>query len=1577
MTHDDDHDASRERPAMPRDPDPDEIGAAVVHAGQGATAAVQVRDLAALNTDVWAPSEPSVPRPAPPDRIAPQVGSTVKHYELLRQLGQGAMGTVYLARDTTLGRLVAIKVLRSHTGPGAERFLIEAQATARCRHENIVVIHEVDDIHGYPYMVLEYLEGRTLREWMAQRDRSATPEPPGEATLSPRLVPPSLAVELMLPVVRALSCAHQLDIVHRDLKPENIFLTSAGRVVVLDFGIAKRLDARELSAIHASARPPEAGSELTQEGALLGTLPYMSPEQLRSEDIDARSDLWTVGIILYELVTGAHPRSRRSIFAVLEGGASDEPMPSLRDRRPDVGALGAIVDRCLHEPRDGRYRSAGELLADLEAFVPGRRATALGEGESPFAGLSAFQEADAGKFFGRDREVAELVTRIRDRPLMAVVGSSGVGKSSFVRAGVVPALKRFGEPWETLVIRPGRKPIEALASTIQPMIAGAVHLDDDLEAQRTVVETLRREPGYLGHVLRLHTRRDHRRLLLFVDQFEELYTQVADPAERAAFTACLSAVGDDATSPLRVVLSIRSDFFDRVAEDRRFVGELTKGLFFLGPPSREGLRDAITNPAEMAGFTFERPAIVEDMLDHLETTPGALPLLQFAAAKLWERRDKARRLLTLQSYTAMGGVTGALAHHADDTVDAMPAPERQLVRDAFRHLVTFEGTRAVLEREELHQLLGAGADTERLIERLIEARLLISSDNDRGTGVIEIVHEALIREWPRLAEWRREDVEGKRLHEQLRSAARQWHDRGRPRGLLWRGDALREYQRWRRRHPESLTPLEAAFGAASAADAARSRRIRQVIAACAVVTTAVFVVALWRANLAANGAKHEAEGLLRDSYLEQGRLRVLEGDKLGALAPLATAYRMGATGPGPRLLLEEAARPTRARLFTLEDHTDKLWDVAYSPDDKWLATASSDHTARLWDAATGALRTIVHHADRVNTIAFSADSRLLASGGSDRTVHVWDVIAGRELAALPVDPGTRRVAFSPDGTLLLTAPGQGMVKLWRIPSGTPVATLTESHGIMGATFCDDGSCIVTWDRSTLDIWDAATFARRTSYRRDGQLLGAAISRTGALIAIGTVSGDLVLLRADGTQIARRAAHDEPIFDIAISPDEALVATGSNDHTVRLWSAAGEPRGVLAGHRANITRVRFTPAGDRLVTASADNTARLWSTSGMLLGELIGHTNLILATAIRSDGGRLATASWDHTVRVWDLARAEELRPISVARDAFPPAIAFDLDGGRLAIARADGTLSVADVRTGAVACTASGAAAIERLVWTGGQIAAVPSSGLTLEIWDARRCTREPALPHPAPITAMSTRAGPRLVTAAGGVVRVWRAGHLDTSFTGYPGFVASVGVDDDDDDNDVYVITDEPATIVVDAIGGSTPRRTFRAGTKPITDVHFDHALGRVVAASYDQSLYIWDAATGALVHKLEATGPLEAVRTSPDGSIMIGVGGISPTIWDRATGARRDQLDGHSAPVTAGEFLSDQLFVSIALNHVALVWDVAAARPLMTFHDADAMAFSHDRRSVAFVGATGVRVWSPRVPPPDLEVLRTLHVP
>ncbi|HTJ41917.1 MAG TPA: protein kinase [Kofleriaceae bacterium] len=748
----------------------------------------------------------------------PRPGMRINQYEVIRELGAGGMGTVYLARDTKLGRKVAVKFLQTNHPELTQRFIVEARATARCQHENIVVIYEVGEHLGSPYMVLEYLKGQPLTKYLEGGQK----------------LPYTRAIDIMTSVMKALAVAHEQGIVHRDLKPDNIFITEGGTVKVLDFGIAKVVqgDGPLLPADRASSGaislPPAAefanektggDTNLTRSGTIVGTLKYMSPEQWGiGIEVDHRTDIWASGILLYRMIAGRHPLYPLDGNQLVVVAMLDRAMPSLREASPDCPReLIDIVDRCLRKKKEERWDSATSLLRAIEPFQPGRftGGMQLQQDQSPYAGLSSFQEADANRFFGRNREIAAMVTRIRDRPIMGIVGASGVGKSSFVRAGVVPALKRGGESWESLIVRPGRQPMAALAALLQPILGTSNTVNDDLQAQQKLAERLVREPGHLGAVLRSRARRENTKILLFVDQFEELYTLVPDPAERIAFTQCLAGTADDATAPLRVVCSLRSDFLDRASEDPQFMGELQQGLFFMMPPNRDGLRDALVQPAELAGYQFEMPAIVEDMLDHLETTPGALPLLQFAASKLWETRDSARRLLTHHSYAQMGGIAGALASHADSVINDMPPPQQALVRSIFLRCITPERTRAIVPIEDLRELSREVGEVQRVVDQLVAARLLVvqatSEKSGADSSTVEIVHESLIHSWPTLRKWLDENQDDAALLDQLRTASRQWQAKGKDPGLLWRGDAADEARRWFKRYRGPLTDIQRGF----------------------------------------------------------------------------------------------------------------------------------------------------------------------------------------------------------------------------------------------------------------------------------------------------------------------------------------------------------------------------------------------------------------------------------------------------------------------------------------------------------------------------------------------------------------------------------------------------------------------------------------------------------------------------------------------------------------------------------------------------------------------------------------------
>ncbi len=794
------------------------------------------------------------------DTGMPKPGDCIDHYEIIRELGRGGMGVVYLARDLKLARRVAIKFIHRRHGEYAKRLMAEAQTTARCQHEHIVVIHDIGQHDGHPYMVLEYLPGRTLRIQCA-----------GGVQL------PERALELVIPVVRALERAHAHGIIHRDLKPNNILVDEAGMVKVLDFGIAKVFAANAadhsgpLASLALSAdAPPSSQASLampsqTRTGAMVGTLPYMSPEQIgNSADVDERTDIWAVGMILYELLLGRHPLDPLSAEQIESMTDLDAAIPSAAERLPHIGTLGPIIDRCLKKRRDERTPTASALLTELEDCIAHRGSKRLVPTRQPFPGLAAFQTADADRFYGRSHDVANLVAHIRNQPLLTMVGQSGAGKSSLVRAGVIPALERAGEGWHTLIIRPGRDPLAALVAVLDELqeqgelVTRTMQLkpEDSVEGESrhqpadsssphstrdARIEHLRREPGWFGSQLRAWARHNRLRLLVFVDQFEEIYTLADAGGDAAACLKCLDGVADDASSPLRVILSIRSDFLDRLMEAGHVMGALSHSLVFINPMTRAGLREALNKPVQAAGYEFEESALIDDMLDELaaDGTSGVLPLLQFAASKLWDSRDQERRLLTRAGYEAFGGVAGALAAHGNAVLTRMSPAKLDIVRSIFERLVTPERTRAVVTVAELRQLSGSTAIIDEIISYLAKARLLTierhlpnqesragtesgaktrhesyggpAQPGDAGDSTVELIHESLIDGWPLLRSWLEESREDAAILDRLRIAAGQWDAGDRREGLLWRGKAADEVEHWQTRYHNPLPERERAF----------------------------------------------------------------------------------------------------------------------------------------------------------------------------------------------------------------------------------------------------------------------------------------------------------------------------------------------------------------------------------------------------------------------------------------------------------------------------------------------------------------------------------------------------------------------------------------------------------------------------------------------------------------------------------------------------------------------------------------------------------------------------------------------
>ncbi|MFN0245634.1 MAG: protein kinase domain-containing protein [Kofleriaceae bacterium] len=818
-------------------------------------------------------------------------GTLVDHYEIIRPIGAGGMGQVFLARDVKLGRLVALKVLFPTNREVATRMLIEARATAKCTHENIVVIHDMNEHQGMPYLVLEYMEGAPLRMFT------------GEERL-----PLIRVVEVMVAVSRALEHAHAAGIIHRDLKPDNVFLTSSGVVKVLDFGIAKLNGAPSIDGLYAVPTPAsddETHITISGDGPV-GTRMFMSPEQWASVDVDGRTDVWAAGVMLFQLLSGEYPFQNLEAAALMFAVMSPvEPVRSITTVVPNLHAgLAQIIDQCLRKDREERL-TAGELRRALESLLPSRASQS--DGRCPYPGLEAFQESDAERFFGRADQVARVCGRLRTEPFLAIVGPSGVGKSSFIRAGVVPTLKTEAR-WESIVLRPGRQPLLALATAIAPPNA-------DREYLRSIVTRLYEEPGFLGAVLRRRANDNERKVLLFVDQFEELYTLCPDPNMRRSFVTSLHAAADDASSPVRVIISLRSDFLDRPAEDPAFMATLTDGIHYLLPLGREGLWHALVRPAEQVNHVFESHALVGQMLDEMASSSNALPLLQFAAARMWEVRDRARCLLTAASYAAMGGIVGALAVHADTVLAELSFERRRLAQLVFQRLVTPEGTRAIVDLDELVTLSHDPTAVRGLVDALVSARLLVSKSDDQGVGAtVEIVHESLIVAWPQLRMWAEAGREEATFLTSLRHAAQQWESRGCPTGLLWRGDAADEARRFSARLGTTIGPRERRYLDAVIGLASRSSRIRRFAVAATMIVLGAVVIAGSIILVKVRTAEHEAvrqatEARAAKSELAD-QLKVVQDKEAARLA----AEKQAAEAEKTAAVAGEEAEMSRAEL---------------------------------------------------------------------------------------------------------------------------------------------------------------------------------------------------------------------------------------------------------------------------------------------------------------------------------------------------------------------------------------------------------------------------------------------------------------------------------------------------------------------------------------------------------------------------------------------------------------------------------------------------------------------------------------
>ena len=823
------------------------------------------------------------------NRLQLKVGDTLgdniqpDRFTIRQKLGQGAHGEVYLAQDSLYQRPVALKfLLLGETEVEQIVAINEARSLARIRHPNVVTVYEVigaasrsDGQQLPPLLLMEYIEGGELQEVLRRRKKGMEP---GEA------------LRVMRPVAAALVAAHRAGVLHRDLKPGNIMLGEDGVVKLIDFGVAQRgLDPQEELFDPAAMGSPSslagvlgssgsgspggrggqgssgaAGSEGSLE-AVVGTPYFLAPELWAGADADRQTDIYAFGVTFFRTLTLHYPTREKDEEALQQRMLSGESLPGVREVRAEVPVgIAEVVDRALCVDRSERYQTADDLLQALDQAA--RHGSRLLP-EAPYVGLNTFTASEQGVFFGREEEIARLSGRLRRDRVVTLMGESGAGKSSLVLAGVGPAVEAGelddGVAWQISSISPGRRPLEALAGAVAEFTGRKPQ-----ELSRELTEDPVRWRGLLGGLRRGRRQRGPRRgLLLVVDQLEELVTVCEDSQAQEQFGRAMESALNT-SAQLRVVLTVRSDFLPRLATVAGLARPL-EAIHLVRPLDGEALRATVVSPARAFGYSFESEAMVDEIVSQVAGRPGSLPLLQFALAQLWRRRDRDQRIVPRSALQRMGGVGGALARTAEQVYSELASLGMASLTDRILlELLTPDGTK---RQRHLADLLGASTGgleplpelpakwsglgqelTEvarrayTVVERLREARLVVGQQDS-----LELAHEALAVNWQHMKRLVEQTRAAREIAGEAEHAARRWDSHGRPREMLWRGQDLHSAAALIHKvdaHGVQLPPLASRFVVASLASQRRGRWTFRggvlLVLLLAAAGTAIFVVKL-------------------------------------------------------------------------------------------------------------------------------------------------------------------------------------------------------------------------------------------------------------------------------------------------------------------------------------------------------------------------------------------------------------------------------------------------------------------------------------------------------------------------------------------------------------------------------------------------------------------------------------------------------------------------------------------------------------------------------------------------------------
>lgn len=851
-----------------------------------------------------------------------------------------------------------------------------------------------------------------------------------------------------------------------------------------------------------------------------------------------------------------------------------------------------VARRC-----DEALAADGALLALVTPVEPPARvaipAQASGEGDQcPYLGLAAFGPDDARWFFGRERATAEVIARVTERledpgPVL-VVGPSGVGKSSLLRAGLVPALARGVLPvpcsrdWPVVVMTPTADPLGELDRRVTPDA------------------------------------------VLIVDQFEEVFTLCQNEDVRSRFI-------DIVCARELVVLGVRADFYGHLLRYPALRAAARDGQVALGPMHPDELRAAILEPARLAGLDIE-PGLVELLLRDLGniSEPGMLPLLSYALLTTWQHRQSGR--LTVAGYQLTGGIHAAVANTAERVHGRLDPAGQQVARRVLPRLAQVGRdsgqTRRRIGRDQLPAVL----------DGFVAARLL-TIDED----TVAITHEALLTAWPRLQDWIETDRAGLYARQQLAEQAEAWQHHGRQTGLLAQGAPLAMVTAWAADHPDEPGELEVEFLRASNHERQRGvRRLRRLTALLGVLVLLAVVAcgaAVWQ-RVAAGDARDVA--VSEKVAAQAGVLRPTD-PALAAQLGLA-AYRRAKTLEARGAVLSTGMPPVSRYIVSGES----VGNVVFSHDGALLAAAIDGTTVGLWDRRHHTPLTTLRM-EWVCCLAFQPGTarRVLLAGA-----QLWDLTDVRKPTRLgALSDYDRDAAFSPDGRLVITTSTNRTPLLWDVSDPAWPRRGAELPGHRGGVVAINpaGDTLVTAHSDGLLFWRLDGTAAPTPTGGVPEVrfspVEAVFSPDGRTLAVSYANRDTWLVDV-GTRTPTKLTDDTIIAGLAFSPDSRTLATAGNDRMIRLWDVSGRYDFLTLNHPKRLQGLAFTADGSALAAGGTGGNLHIWHDP---LAAAPEREDAISLVAVSRDHKLLATHN-GRIVRLWDITDPRHRVPLGETTD---------------------------------------------------------------------------------------------------------------------------------------------------------------------------------------------------------------------------------------------------------------------------------------------------------------------------------------